>query len=72
MRAGGLGLTVAGLAVLSLVVACEPAQEGPAEEAGEKVDQTVEETKETVEDTVEQVGEKLEEAGDKVREETQQ
>jgi hypothetical protein len=43
----------------SVIAGCE-ANEGPAENAGEKIDNAVENT-----------GEAIEEAGDKVREETQ-
>jgi len=44
--------------------------EGPAERAGEKVDNAAAETKEGAEDASEKAGEKMEEAGDKVKEET--
>ena len=53
--------------------ACE--QEGPAEEAGEKVDNMMEDAQKSLEDAgekmgdmVEQGGEKLEEAGEKMQE----
>ena len=59
-------------ASLMLFVACE--NEGPAEKAGEKVDEAIEETQEKMEDAGEQVkdaveegGEKLEEAGEKMQ-----
>jgi len=56
-----------------LAVACggsdKPA-EGPAEHAGEKVDNAAADTKEAAEDATEKAGEKIEEAGDKVKEET--
>jgi hypothetical protein len=45
--------------LLNVLIACEP-QEGPAEKAGKKIDETVEKT-----------GKKLEEAGDKIKKETQ-
>lgn len=59
---------------LSMVFqACE--QEGPAEKAGEKVDNTMEDTQKSLEDAgekvgdmIEQGGEKLEEAGEKMQE----
>ena len=54
------------------LVACDQAQDGPAERAGERVDETVEQTKDSVNDAVESAGEKLEEAGDAIREKTQQ
>lgn len=53
-----LSFAVAGLA------ACE---KGPAERAGEKIDDTVEKVGETIDDTVKQVGEKVEDAGDKIK-----
>lgn len=55
-----LAITALMLASASLLalIGCE--QEGPAERAGEKIDEAVE-----------SAGERLEEAGDKVREETQ-
>ncbi|MDN5869739.1 MAG: hypothetical protein L0H73_03305 [Nitrococcus sp.] len=40
--------------------------EGPAEEAGESVDQATEQTAEAAEDTMEQAQEKLEDMGDEV------
>jgi len=47
------------ISLLNLVVACQ-SQEGPAEKAGKKID-----------NTIEKAGEKMEEAGDKVKKETQ-
>lgn len=57
--------------ILSTSVGCERGQ-GPAEQAGEKIDQAVEETRQQVEKATEEAGEKLEEAGDRVRQETAQ
>jgi uncharacterized protein YjbJ (UPF0337 family) len=52
-------LILASLFILALgVSSCE--KEGPAERAGEKID-----------DTVEKAGEKIEEAGDKIKEKTE-
>lgn len=48
------------------LVACE--QQGPAERAGEKVDEAVEETKETMEEVGEDMQEAAEETGEKVEE----
>lgn len=48
------------------VVSCET--EGPAEKAGEEIDQTVEKTGEKVEDAGEAVKEKAEEAKEEVKE----
>ena len=52
-----IALTLSAL-LLATLPACE--KEGPAEQAGEKIDQAVE-----------SAGEKLEEAGDELREKTQ-
>lgn len=49
---------------------CE--QEGPAERAGERVDETVEQTKEAVDEALEKTGEQVEQAGDAIREKTQE
>jgi hypothetical protein len=55
------------------VVACggheEPAK-GPAERAGEKIDNAAEKTKEGAEKATEKTGEAIGNAGDKVRQET--
>ncbi|MCB2218719.1 hypothetical protein [Desulfofustis glycolicus] len=60
------------LLALFVFTACE--SEGPAEQAGEKIDNAVEEAQEgleeagdAIEDTAEEAGEKIEDAGDKVR-----
>jgi hypothetical protein len=50
---------------VSAFVACE--QEGPAEEAGEKIDEAAEETAEAVEEA----GETLEEKAEEVKEEAE-
>lgn len=55
-----LGLTLAG---------CSDDQ-GPAEEAGEQVDETMEETGDEVEEATDEMGGEAEEAGDEVEEET--
>ena len=44
--------------------ACE--QQGPAEKAGERIDETMEEARESVNDAAETAGDKLEDAADKV------
>lgn len=61
-----------GLMLIGFVSACE--QEGPAEKAGEKVDQAVEESQEAMEeageesqDAAEQAGESVEEAGEEMQ-----
>ncbi len=56
----GLGLTVAGCAD----------EEGPAEKAGEQIDQTMEEAGDEVEEATDEMGGKAEEAGDEVEEKT--
>ena len=59
-------------ASLMLFISCE--NEGPAEKAGEKIDEAVEETKQNLEDAgdsmeeaVEETGGKLEDAGEKLQ-----
>lgn len=47
---------------------CE--SEGPAEKAGERIDEAVESASEKVEEAADEVGNTIEEAGDKVREKT--
>jgi hypothetical protein len=54
----------------NLITGCE-SNDGPAEKAGEKIDNAIEETGEKIDTAVEETGEKVEEAGDKLREETQ-
>ncbi len=49
------------LALILGLSACK--QEGPAERAGQQVDQAVEQTKEKVDETTDVVGETIEEAG---------
>lgn len=57
--------------LLAAAGGCERNQ-GPAEQAGEKIDQAVEETGQQLEQATEQAGQKLEEAGDRLREGTSQ
>ena len=45
--------------LLNVLIACEP-QEGPVEQAGRKIDETIE-----------KAGKKIEETGDKIKKETQ-
>jgi hypothetical protein len=45
-------------------------KEGPAERAGEKIDEAVEKAGEKTKDAVEKAGDKIEEAGEKVKEST--
>lgn len=71
MKPTGLWLTVA--LVCGVLAGCE--QEGPAEKAGERIDEAVEQTRDAIDDagqqgTMERMGEKLdqgmEEAGEAV------
>lgn len=62
--------TVAIIAIALLFTGCE--QKGPAEEAGEKIDQTMDSMKDKAEDAGDTAMDKLEEAGDKVEEATDQ
>ncbi|GJL81277.1 MAG: hypothetical protein DHS20C01_09110 [marine bacterium B5-7] len=50
------------------LAACE--QEGPAENAGEKIDEATENVKDAVEDAVNKVGDTVEDVGDKIEEQT--
>ncbi|MDF1690552.1 MAG: hypothetical protein P1U35_13175 [Cycloclasticus sp.] len=53
-----------------LFTACtEP--DGPAEQAGEKIDQTIEKSTNAMDDAAEKAAEKIEEAGDVIREKTE-
>lgn len=56
--AGFIGIMALGL------TACE--EEGPAEQAGESIDQTMEEAGENMDEAMEQAGESVEEMGDSV------
>ncbi len=58
--AGFIGMTALGLA------ACE--EEGPAEQAGESIDQTMEEAGENMDEAMEEAGDSVEEMGDSVEE----
>jgi hypothetical protein len=66
-------LLLASLVSALSLIACggnkEPA-DGPAEHAGEKVDDAAAETKEGAEKAAEKTGDAVEDAGDKVRETT--
>lgn len=43
-------------------------KEGPAERAGEKIDNAVEETSESIDSAIENTGDKIEDAADKMEE----
>ncbi len=62
-------LAVLILSGFMLISGCE--KDGPAERAGEQVDQAVQDGSNKVEEMVEGAGESLEEAGDKIKQETQ-
>ena len=55
-----MGLTIAGCAE----------EQGPAEEAGEQIDETMEESGDAIEEATDEIGGKVEEGGDQVEEET--
>ncbi len=61
---------VALILAANVLTGCE-SNDGPTEEAGEKIDNAVEETGETIDSAVEETGEEIEEAGDKLRDKTQ-
>jgi len=53
------------------LTACDR-NEGPAEQAGEQVDDMMQETQEQFNDAVDETGEAIEETGDEVRDHTSQ
>jgi len=55
-----LGLTLAGCAE----------DEGPAEQVGEQIDESVEQAGDQIEETTDEMGEQAEEAGDEIEETT--
>jgi hypothetical protein len=65
-------LVVISLLTSLLVLAAGCEKEGPAERAGEKLDNAVSEGQDKVGDAVDRVGEKLEKAGKSIQETTQQ
>ena len=64
-----LASVLSGLSVVACGGSEEPAK-GPAQRAGEKVDNAAEKTKEGAEKATEKTGEAIGNAGDKVRQET--
>ncbi|MFP4251164.1 MAG: hypothetical protein ACOCY2_00430 [Guyparkeria sp.] len=54
----------------SLTIAGCGEDQGPAEEAGEEIDETMEETGDQVEEETDEMGGEAEEAGDEMEEET--
>lgn len=61
-----IGIAIFSLLTVILLASCE--QQGPAERAGEKIDEGLEETGERVEETTEEAAEEIEEAADALRE----
>lgn len=53
------------------IAGCDDGDDGPAERAGEKIDNAIEKAGKKIEDATDEAGRALEEAGDKVREKTQ-
>ena len=64
-----IGAAVAMTALLAALAGCQK-QEGPAEKAGKKVDQTVEKAGEKIEEVKEKAGEKIEKAGQEIKNST--
>lgn len=60
------------LAALALLfaVGLSACEKGPAETAGEKIDNAVENAGDKIEDATDNAGDKLEEAGDKIEDKT--
>lgn len=54
--------------IIVSLAACK--KEGPAERAGQKIDETVEKAGEKIKESAEKAGDKIEEAGEKVKEST--
>lgn len=62
------GLIVLTLALVLALSACE--QKGPAEKAGEKIDNAAESLGDKIEDATDNASDQLEEAGDKIEDAT--
>lgn len=58
------------MAALSGLAGCSDADDGPAEQAGEQVDEAVEQAEDTAEEMADEAGETVEETGDAVEEAT--
>jgi hyperosmotically inducible protein len=63
-----LGFTTLLLATLLGLAACQ--EKGPAEKAGENIDNAVESMGDKIEDATDNAGDALEEAGDKIEDKT--
>ena len=62
-------LSIATLALL-LVFGLTACEKGPAEKAGEKIDNAAERAGDKIEDATDKAGDKMEEAGDKIEDKT--
>ena len=63
-----LSSTVFATLIIIGLAACE--KQGPAEKAGEKIDNAAEKMGDKIEDATDKAGDKLEEAGDKIEDKT--
>lgn len=61
-----MGTAVVMTALLAALSGCQK-QEGPAEKAGQKIDQAVEKSAEKIDQTTEKLGEKIEKAGENIQ-----
>lgn len=68
MNLGKLALTTLLLTTFIGLTACQ--EKGPAEEAGENIDNAVEKMGDNIEDATDDAGDALEEAGDKIEDKT--
>jgi len=68
MNVNKLGLTALLLTTVLGLAACQ--DKGPAEEAGENIDNAIESMGDSIEDATDSAGEKLEEAGDAIEDKT--
>lgn len=57
-------LSVLSILFALILVGCD-APKGPAEKAGERIDESIEDTKDAIDDAVEDAGDKIEDATDK-------
>jgi predicted small lipoprotein YifL len=63
-------ILITAIALMTIgITACQ--EKGPAEKAGEKIDNAAEDLGNKIEDATDKAGDKLEEAGDKVKDATQ-
>ncbi|MEO6117748.1 MAG: hypothetical protein ABIP37_01605 [Methylotenera sp.] len=63
-----LSLAVLATLMITGLAACE--KQGPAERAGEKMDNATEKMGDKIEDATDKAGDKLEDAGDKIEDKT--